>query len=324
MKDKSNQILNIAKYVLGLLGVGLCIWLIASDYPDSDAKLSEIDTYVTGIYKVEQDQESLYPLATKYVDTSSAKLDIIDTLDSNYKEIIEDYIIKEKTVEQISKKYKLKKDTVISRIARGKKIIDSTILDLVRTKETLFVKNWKNRKEQKIKDTEANLKSSKSKKDKEKFKNKLDHLKTPKVIKTGQKLRNGDEYLRADFRTIQKGDEIEIGKSYSFVAIDYVVYIIGLALIVVIIFFVYHLIIRTKKTALSILGLLISAAVFLILFFMGSSDTVADLQLDPEKVKKFGANTIDITSAGIYTVGICLFIGITSIIIGPFIGRYRK
>jgi len=160
MKDNINQILNISKFVLGLLGVSLCIWLVASDYPESGAPLEEIDAFV--------------------------------------------------------------------------------------------------------KDSPA-----------------------------------------------------------SFSAISYVNILIGAALITVIGFFLYQLIIRPKKTGLSILGLLISATVFLLLFFIGSPDTIDSLQLDPDKVN-VGANTIAITSAGLYTIGICLLIGVLAIILGPFMGRYRR
>ena len=109
----------------------------------------------------------------------------------------------------------------------------------------------------------------------------------------------------------------------SFSAISYVNILIGAALITVIGFFIYQLIIRPKKTGLSILGLLISATVFLLLFFIGTSDTIESLQLDPDKVN-VGANTIAITSAGLYTIGICLLIGVLAIVLGPFMGRYRR
>ena len=83
------------------------------------------------------------------------------------------------------------------------------------------------------------------------------------------------------------------------------------------------MIIRPKQTGLSILGLLISATVFMVLYFVGSADTVNTLQLDPEKVN-LGPNTIAVTTAGIYTIGICLFIGLMAIVLGPLMGRYRK
>ena len=109
----------------------------------------------------------------------------------------------------------------------------------------------------------------------------------------------------------------------SFSALDYVNLLIGAAVIAVIGFFIYQLIIRPKQTGLSILGLLVSASVFMVLYFAGSTDTVASLQLDPDKVN-LGPNTIAVTTAGIYTIGICLFIGLMAIVLGPLMGRYRK
>ena len=108
---------------------------------------------------------------------------------------------------------------------------------------------------------------------------------------------------------------------WSFSAISYVNFLIGVALITVIGFFIYQLIIRPKQTGLSILGLLVSASVFLVLYLFGSADTVETLQLDPEKVN-LGANTIAVTTAGIYTIGICLFIGLNAIIFGSLTGKY--
>ena len=321
MKDNINQILNISKFVLGLLGFGLCIWLVVSDYPESDAKLSEIDTYITGIYVVEEDGESMVPLAMKYVDTTSAKLDIIETLDADHKEIVEDYLVEQLTVEEISKKHKLPVERILLRVAHGVDKVQKEIDNLRNERETSFVKSWKKRKEQKINDLKNVLKDAKSKVEKAKLKDELDNLKAPKILKTGKKLKNGEEHIMADTQTIQKGDEIDVGKSYSFFAINYVIFVIGLALLGVIGFFLYQLVIRPKITALSILGLLISASLFLILYFVGSSETWSELQLKPSKGTP---QAISLASAGIYTIGICLFIGVMSIVLGPLMGRYRK
>ena len=127
----------------------------------------------------------------------------------------------------------------------------------------------------------------------------------------------------------ESGEELEKINAFvkdspaSFSALDYVNFLIGAALITVIGFFIYQLIIRPKQTGLSILGLLVSASVFLVLYLVGSADTVEKLQLDPEKVN-LGANTIAVTTAGIYTIGICLLIGVMAIVLGPLMGRYRK
>ena len=149
-----NQILNISKYLLGLLGVGLCIWLVAADYPDSDAELSEIDTFITGIYEVKNDQEDLGPLAFKYIDTTAIMEDVIDKLDSDHKNIVEDFALNEMTLKEIFKKYeapphKLSIATIDKRITHGVELIQKEIEARVKIKETIFVRNWKKRKKKK-------------------------------------------------------------------------------------------------------------------------------------------------------------------------------
>jgi len=46
MKDNINQILNISKFVMGLVGVSLCVWLVAAKYPESGAPLDIINAFV--------------------------------------------------------------------------------------------------------------------------------------------------------------------------------------------------------------------------------------------------------------------------------------
>ena len=46
MKDNVNQILNVSKFVLGFLGVSLCVWLVAAEYPESGEELEIINAFV--------------------------------------------------------------------------------------------------------------------------------------------------------------------------------------------------------------------------------------------------------------------------------------
>jgi hypothetical protein len=254
MKDQlTQQILNISKVVLASAGVALCVWLIAAGYPKSDAELSEIDAFVTGVYVIGKDGASMEDIAAKYADTTS------------------DMSNEEKQ-------------------------------DAIATKATELTQMWYDQK-------------------KAKASSKTEGYIAPKKYETGKKLKNKKDYITSDPSTVQKGDEINIGKANSFFAIDYVIYVIGLALIGVIGFFIYQLVIRPKRTILSILGLVISALVFTVLFYSGSSDTVESLQVKPEQV---GSSTIALTTAGIYTIGICLSLGILAIVLGPVMGRYRK
>ena len=254
MKDQlTQQILNISKVVLASAGVALCVWLVAAGYPESDAKLNEIDAFVTGVYVIEKDGASMEDIAAIYADTTA----------------------------EMSAKEKE---------------------DAIATKATELTQKWYDQKKAK-----ASLK--------------IDGYIPPEKIETGKKLKNKKDYITSDPSTVQKGDEINIGNSSSFFAIDYVIFVIGLALLGVIGFFVYQLVMRPKRTILSILGLLISALVFIVLFYSGSSDTVTTLQVKPEQV---GGSTIALTTAGIYTIGICLSLGILAIVLGPVMGRYRK
>jgi hypothetical protein len=254
MKDQlTQQILNISKVVLASAGVALCVWLIAAGYPKSDAELSEIDAFVTGVYVIGEDGASIEDIAAKYADTTA-------------------------------------------------EMSDEEKEDAIATKAAEFTEKWYDQK-------------------KAKASSKIEGYIAPKKYNTGKKLKNKKDYISSDQSTVQKGDEINIGQSSSFFAIDYVIYVIGLALIGVIGFFVYQLIMRPKRTILSILGLVISALVFIVLFYSGSTDTIADLQVKPEQV---GPSTIALTTAGIYTIGICLSLGILAIVLGPVMGRYRK
>ena len=272
MKDQLiQQILKISKVVLATAGVALCVWLIAGGYPDSDAELSEIDAFVTGVYVIGEDGADIEEIAAKYADTTS-----------------------EMSVEQ-------KEKAILSKAAE-------------------LTKLWEADKKKRIKELDEKIKSTKDEKAKDKLQEEREELIEPLTYEIfDSKLTK--EYRISDESTVQKGDKINVGKSSSFFAIDYVIYVIGLALIAVIGFFIYQLVIRPKKTILSILGLVISAIVFTVLFYSGSGDTVETLQVKPEQV---GPSTIALTTAGIYTIGICLSLGILAIVLGPIMGRYRN
>lgn len=103
-------------------------------------------------------------------------------------------------------------------------------------------------------------------------------------------------------------------------AITYLSGLIIAGVVIVLGFFVFSAIIRPKKTLMSIIGLSVSLLVFFILFGAGSKDVPADLALKVE----FTQNSIDLATAGIYTVTACIGFGVLVIILGPFMGRYRR
>lgn len=89
----------------------------------------------------------------------------------------------------------------------------------------------------------------------------------------------------------------------------------------VLIFFLVQLISNPKRTVISILGILIFLVIYLAFSMIGTSDTNESLALTRNPVSD---GVIGTTSAGIYTIIIGMFAGLMVVLLGPFIGRYRK
>ncbi len=104
-------------------------------------------------------------------------------------------------------------------------------------------------------------------------------------------------------------------------AIWFTIGLLVFAVAVVVGFFIWSLIIQPKKTIISIIGLVVCFVVYMVFIIIGTSDTVKTLALRGDKIPQ---GAVDTTSAGIYTVGVCLIVGFIVIAIGPFIGRYRS
>lgn len=106
-------------------------------------------------------------------------------------------------------------------------------------------------------------------------------------------------------------------------AINYTIIIIGAALAGVLLFFVFQLITNTKKTALSIAGIVAAFVLYLILRVVGTSDTNESLNLG--EGYHVSDATLDATTAGLWVVIIGIVVGILLAILGPFLlGKYRK
>lgn len=106
-------------------------------------------------------------------------------------------------------------------------------------------------------------------------------------------------------------------------AINYTIIIIGVALAGVLLFFLFQLISNTKKTALSIAGVVAAFVLYLIIRYIGTSDTNESLALT-ENYHVSDA-TLDATTAGLWVVIIGVALGILLAILGPFLlGKYRK
>ena len=115
----------------------------------------------------------------------------------------------------------------------------------------------------------------------------------------------------------------EFENSFSLgLAINYTLYIILGGIVVILAFFLIQLITNTKKTALSIAGILAAGVLYLIFKLIGTTDTNESLDL-AEKVQQ-DADVISTTTAGIYTGLFLLAIGGLVWILGPLMGRLRK
>jgi hypothetical protein len=115
----------------------------------------------------------------------------------------------------------------------------------------------------------------------------------------------------------------EFENSFSLgLAINYTLYIILGGIAVILVFFLIQLITNTKKTALSIAGILAAGVLYLIFKLMGTTDNNETLDL-AEKVQQ-DADVISTTTAGIYTGLFLLGIGALVWILGPLMGRLRK
>jgi tetrahydromethanopterin S-methyltransferase subunit F len=88
----------------------------------------------------------------------------------------------------------------------------------------------------------------------------------------------------------------------------------------VLLFFFVQLISNPKRTVISILGILIFLGIYLVISLMGTTDTNETLALR----NQVSPGVINTTSAGIYTIIIGMFAGLLVVILGPFMGRYRK
>jgi len=106
-------------------------------------------------------------------------------------------------------------------------------------------------------------------------------------------------------------------------ATNYTVFIIGAALLGVLLFFVFQLVTNFKKTAMSIIGVVVALLLYLILRVMGTSDTNESLNLVGDYATSDA--TLSATTAGLWLVIIGLAVGAFLAIFGPLIlGKYRK
>lgn len=103
-------------------------------------------------------------------------------------------------------------------------------------------------------------------------------------------------------------------------AIYFLLFIVILGIFIILAFFALQLIISPKKTILSIIGIVVSLVIYLIFFVSGTTDTTDTLALR----NPVSDGVVLTTTAGLYTIGVSLLVGLIVIIAGPFMGRLRK
>ncbi len=88
----------------------------------------------------------------------------------------------------------------------------------------------------------------------------------------------------------------------------------------ILVFFLLHFISQPKKTALSIMGILVSLVVYLIFYFAGTTDTSKTLLLKGDVTD----GVVLTTTAGIYTTVVALVVAVLVIVFLPIYNRFRN
>ena len=114
-------------------------------------------------------------------------------------------------------------------------------------------------------------------------------------------------------------EEFRDGAKLS-MAIGYLFLIIGLGVAAILFFFVLQLISNTKRTVMSIIGIIAALLVYLVLLMIGSSDTQETLALRIPVEE----GTINTTTAGLWTAIIGIAIAILVWVLSPLMGKMRK
>ena len=103
-------------------------------------------------------------------------------------------------------------------------------------------------------------------------------------------------------------------------AIWYMIGIISAGVVLILLFFLIQLITQSKKTVMSIIGILAALVVYIMFYLAGTSDTSASLLLK----NPVSDGVVVTTTAGLYTVGVALFAGILAIVVFPIINFFKK
>ena len=114
-------------------------------------------------------------------------------------------------------------------------------------------------------------------------------------------------------------EEFRDGFEMSF-AMLFTIAVIIACVAMIIAFFAIHFISQPKKTALSIMGILVSFVVYMVFYVAGTSDTSKSLLLKNE----VSDGVVLTTTAGIYTTFVALAVAVLVIIFLPIYNRFKK
>jgi phosphoglycerol transferase MdoB-like AlkP superfamily enzyme len=117
----------------------------------------------------------------------------------------------------------------------------------------------------------------------------------------------------------QAVEEFRDGFEMSF-AMLFTIVVIFACVALILAFFVIHFISQPKKTALSIMGILVSLVVYMVFYFAGTTDTYKTLLLNTE----WSDEVVKTTTAGIYTTFVALIVAVLVIVFLPIYIRFKK
>ncbi|MGB0932865.1 MAG: hypothetical protein ACPGU5_01190 [Lishizhenia sp.] len=126
---------------------------------------------------------------------------------------------------------------------------------------------------------------------------------------------NVDTSTTAEVNAFAEGGVMSGATIFSFAAI-------ALCAVLIVVFFVYLLVTDPIRAIKSILGIIVAAVIFLVLYFAGTSTTPEDLNL-PEAITA-SQKTVDFTNAGVVTAFIAIGAALLAIVGGLVLNLVRK
>lgn len=100
----------------------------------------------------------------------------------------------------------------------------------------------------------------------------------------------------------------------------YTIIIILASVAIILFFFAFHFVLQPKKTAISIMGILLSFVTYVFFYLIGTSDTSSSLQLKNEVTN----GVVVATTAGIYTTFVAVIVAMLAIFLLPIYNRFKK